>query len=77
MSDYIKLTRHGKEFHVHAWRVNGVFASGDDKGSIILLPGGSWEVEESPGDIVAMLDETVNGPETGPITVPNFPGMEK
>jgi hypothetical protein len=77
VSDYVRLARKGRDRYFHAWKVNGVFANPDGAaGSVVLTSGSSYEVDESPEEIVAMLDEVVNGVPR-PVAVPNFPGMEK
>jgi uncharacterized protein YlzI (FlbEa/FlbD family) len=80
VSDYIKVTSNsGNSLYVNAYRVTGVgqYTGGKCATVIDTIAEQSYVCQEAPEEVIAMLNGIVNGPETGPIKVPNFPGMEK
>lgn len=77
-SDFIRVTvADGEYIYVNAYRVNAVETEGDGVTTIHMnLKGQRAYCTESAEEVVALIDNAVNGESLGPVVVPHFPGME-
>lgn len=76
-SDYIRVNWDDEPVFVNAYRVNAVVLAHDGATQIVLNSGTQLvRCDESPEEVVAMLDQVVNGSTDSMVKLSrSFPGM--